>query len=87
MQDETKISYRIGGERLKKERLDKGAGFNMFCYENDIPKTTYNEIVKGKNKASFYNIFKIIRALGLSFEDFVRKLDSALPPEIWELDD
>lgn len=87
MQDETKILYKILGDLLKQERLEKGTGFNMFCYENDIPKSTYNEIIKGKNKANFYNIFKIVRALGLNFEEFGKKLDSALPPEIWDLDD
>ncbi|MCM1340041.1 MAG: helix-turn-helix domain-containing protein [Muribaculaceae bacterium] len=87
MQDEVKILYKTIGELLKDERVRKNLGYTLFCYENDIPKSTYDEILKGKKQTSLYNIFKIIRALGLNFEDFGKKLDAALPPEIWDLDE
>ena len=41
--------------------------------------STYDDIVKGRTNASFYNIAKIIGALGLSFEEFGKLLDEELP--------
>ena len=58
---------------------EKGIKYTDFCYENEIPMSTYDDIVKGRTNASFYNIFRVISALGLSFEEFGKMLDSKLP--------
>lgn len=87
MQQESKLLYEILGKLLKEERKRRGIKYTDFCYENDIPMTTYNQIMKAKNQSTFYNVFKIIRALNLNFEEFGKLLDEQLPDSIWELND
>ena len=46
--------------------------------------STYDDIVNAKTKASYYNVSKIIKGLGLSFEEFGRLLDKELPENFLE---
>jgi hypothetical protein len=46
---------------------------------NDIPSSTYDAIVNANSKTYFYNIAKVVKALGLSFEEFGKMLDEELP--------
>lgn len=87
MQDETKILYQSIGKVLKQDRLNKNISYTNFCYENDIPMTTYDDIIAGRYQSTFYNIFKIVRALGMNLEEFGKLVDKELPPEIWEMED
>lgn len=84
MQDDAKILYESIARVILDQRKDSPVGFLDFCYGNDIPKSSYDDITKAKNKATFYNVYKIIRALGLNFEEFGALLDKALPPDFWE---
>lgn len=87
MQEEAKILYEQIGIILKNKRIEKNINYLRFCDENDIPVSTYDEILKGKKQTSFYNIFKIIRGLGLNFEEFGKLLDEKIPQSIWDLED
>lgn len=84
MQDKNKILQESIGRVIHKIRKQKNLRFTIFCYENDISKTTLYMIEKGKNKAYVTSLFEIIKALGLSFKDFGELLDKELPPEYWE---
>ena len=44
----------------------------------------YRAIINAKNKATFYNIARIIKALGLNFEEFGALLDKELPEDIFD---
>lgn len=79
MQEYDKIIQKAIGQVLYKVRKSKKLKFTIFCYENDIPKTTLYMIEKGKNKAYATSLCKIISALGLSFEEFGILLDKELP--------
>lgn len=79
MQENSKVLYKIIGKMISDIRKEKGIKYTDFCYENEIPMSTYDDIVKGRTNASFYNIFRVISALGLSFEEFGKLLDSKLP--------
>lgn len=79
MQENSKVLYKIIGKMISETRKEKGIKYTDFCYENEIPMSTYDDIVKGRTNASFYNIFRVISALGLSFEEFGKMLDSKLP--------
>ena len=79
MQEYNKIIQKAIGQVLYKVRKSKKLKFTIFCYENDIPKTTLYMIEKGKNKAYATSLCKIISALGLSFEEFGALLDKELP--------
>ncbi len=87
MQDEAKILYKCIAQILKEERVKKGIKYTDICYENDIPMSTYDDVMGAKYQATFYNIFKIIRGLGMDFEQFGKLLDENLPQSIWDLED
>ena len=87
MQDNSKILYKTIGEIIKQVKYEKGIKYTNLCYENDIPTSTYDDIVNGKNQATFYNIAKIIKALGLTFEEFGIMLDEKLSQNFMINDD
>ena len=83
MQDRNKILQEAIGRVIKKVRKQKNFKFTIFCYENDISKTTLYMIEKGKNKPYVTNLCEIIESLGISYEKFGALLDKELPPEYW----
>lgn len=87
MQDKSVILHRVLGELISYLRKEKGVGYLDFCDENSIATSTYDNIVNGATKPSFYNVFKIIKALGLNFEEFGALLDEKLPAKFWDDED
>lgn len=83
MQDKNKILQEAIGRVIKKIRKQKNFKFTIFCYENDISKTTLYMIEKGKNKPYITSLCEIIKALNISFEEFGALLDKELPKEYW----
>lgn len=79
MQDEAQTLYKAIAEVIKSARDQSNINYTDFCYENDIPMSTYDYIVSAKTKASFYNIAKVVKALGYNFEEFGALLDKQLP--------
>ena len=79
MQDNEEILYKTIGQIIRKLRTDKGIKFTIFCYENDIPKSTLYDIEHGIIKAQFSSIYKILNALGVDFLQFAKLLEKALP--------
>ena len=79
MQEKTEKLYKTVGSLISRLRKEKGIKYTDFCYGYDIPTSTYDDIVNGKHKVSFYNVAKIVNALGLNFEEFGRLLDAELP--------
>lgn len=76
MQDNAKILYSIIGKIVSNKRKESDIKYTDFCYENDIPMSTYDIIVNGQKQSSFYNIAKVIKALNLTFEEFGRLLEN-----------
>lgn len=87
MQDKNKILQEAIGRVIKKIRKQKNFKFTIFCYENDISKTTLYMIEKGKNKPYVTSLCEIIRALGISYGEFGALLDEELPSEYWKNED
>lgn len=81
MQLDDEILQKAIGKVLYNERKRKKIKFTIFCYENDISKTTLYMIEKGKCKPYATNLLKIINALGLTFEEFGKLLDKELPKD------
>lgn len=79
MQGYDKIMQKAIGQVIYKERKRRNLKFTIFCYENDISKTTLYMIEQGKNRTYSTNLFRIVQALGLSFEKFGRLLKEELP--------
>ena len=81
MQDTEKILQEAIGRVVKNVRKQKGLKFTIFCYENDISKTTLHMIENGKNKPYVTNLCKIIEALDLTYAEFGKLLDKELPED------
>lgn len=79
MQDYNKTMQKAIGQVINKERKRRNLKFTIFCYENDISKTTLYMIEQGKNQIYATNLCKIIHSLGMNFEEFGRLLDKELP--------
>jgi len=83
MQEDSKILYKAISRVIHKTRTEKNIRYTDFCYENDIPMSTYDAIINASTKSSCYNVSKFIKALGLNFKEFGALLDKELPPEYW----
>lgn len=81
MQDTSKVLYKAIGKVLSNKRKEIGVKYTDFCYENDIPMSTYDVIIKGDAQSSYFNIAKVVKALGLTFEEFGALLDKELPQD------
>ena len=78
MQERDAKLYKAIANVLRSEREKKNYKFTIFCYENDIAKSLLNTIENGKTQTYFSNIARVIKALGLSFEEFGKLLDEEL---------
>ena len=84
MQANDEKFYKAVGDILKKKRLEKGLKFTIFCYENDIAKSSLNVIENGYSQAYFSKIAKVVQALDMSFEDFGKLLDKKIPKDFFK---
>ncbi|MBQ4647003.1 MAG: helix-turn-helix transcriptional regulator [Candidatus Gastranaerophilales bacterium] len=75
MQEQDAKLYKNVAKILRTQRKEKDLKFTIFCYENDIATSSLNTIEKGETKIYFSNIARVVRALGLSFEEFGKLLD------------
>ena len=82
MQDKCRKFYKKVSKILKQERLKRNMKFTIFCYENDIATSVLNTIENGDTKTYFYNIARVVNALGISFEEFGKMLDDELEDEL-----
>ena len=83
MQDREQQLKDAIGRVISKVRKQNKLKFTIFCYENDISKTTLYMIEKGKNKSYVTNLFQIVEALGLTYEEFGKLLDEELPKDYY----
>lgn len=81
MQENSLIFYMAVANAIKTTKEEKGIKYTELCYENDISTSTYDNIINAKNQATAFNIAKIIKGLGLNFEEFGRLLDKNLPKD------
>lgn len=79
--------YKSVGKVLKTVQKEKGFKYLRLCDENDIKTSTFDNIINGKTQAYFSSIAKIIKGLGMNFEEFGARLDKALPDNFWEDED
>ena len=87
MQDKSKLLHKVLGDLVTEIRIDKGIKYLDFCDGNSIATSTYDNIVNGKTKVTFHNVYKIVKAFGLTFEQFGKLLDEHLPEDFWDNDD
>ncbi len=81
MQGNSLILYKAISKIIHSTRVSKGIKYTDFCYENDIPMSSYDVIINASAQSSYYNIARVVKALGLSFEEFGKMLDEELPDD------
>lgn len=84
MQDDVTQLYKCTSKVICDVKDEKSIKYTELCYANDIPMSTYDDIINAKRKTSFYNIAKVVKALGLTFEEFGKRLDKELPNNFME---
>ena len=84
MQD--KILRETLSKIIDKERKSKNIDYLVFCDENSIATSTYDNLINAKTNITFYNLTKIIKGLGLNYESFGKILDKNLPESFWNED-
>ena len=58
------------GKRIKKLRKQKGySNYEIFAFDNNIPRSQYGRYEKGED-LRFSSLLKVIKALGITFEEF-----------------
>lgn len=75
MQERDANLYKNIAKILREQREAKNLKFTIFCYENDIATSLLNTIENGKTQTYYSNIARVIKALGLTHEEFGRLLD------------
>ncbi len=86
MQDKSLKLYKAISKILYQTRKAKGLKYTDICYGNEIPMSTYDDIMNAKGKASFYNIARVVKGLDLSFEEFGKLLDKELGKDFTFID-
>ncbi len=72
------------GKIIRRERMKRAGKFTIFCYENDVAKTSMYMLEHARNKAFITTLFRITRLLGMSFEEFGRELDKLVPKDLYK---
>ncbi len=55
------------GKRMRQLRIKKGyTSFEMFAYDNELPRVLYGNYEKGTGNITYKNLMKVIRSLGVS---------------------
>jgi len=79
MQEEALLLHSKISKIITDIRKQKGISYTDFCLGNDIPTSTYDAIIKAETHVYCYNVAKVVKALGMSFEEFGKLLDKELP--------
>ena len=66
------------GQLVRDERMKRKLKFTIFCYENDIPKTSLYMLEKGHSNSRLGTFLKVVKSMNMSFEEFGKMLDKAL---------
>ncbi len=81
MRGNDKIFYTAIGNVIKKRRKDLKLTFTVFCYENDIAKSTLDNIERANRRVGMFYILQVAQALGLSIVEFAKLLQDELPKD------
>ena len=64
------------GDRMKELRKERGySSYEKFAVLNDIGSAQYNKYERGTEDLRISSLYKVIKAYGISFEDFFKGLE------------
>lgn len=71
------------GKALRKLRTSQtGNSLRMFAYEYDIPCATLSRIENGQREAQLTTLKRISEGFGLTFGDFIKKIENEMETKI-----
>lgn len=63
--------FRKLGKRMKELRIKNGyKSFEIFAYDNNLPRVLYGNYEKGVGNITYKNLLKVIKALKISISEF-----------------
>ncbi len=64
------------GKALKKLREERGyTNYENFAFDNNIARSQYGKYEKGTEDLRLSSLYKVIKALNISFEQFFHEID------------
>lgn len=75
------------GQLLKEKRKEKDKGILLLGYEYDISASSIMQLERGNRDVQITTLWKLANALGLSFTEFAREVESRLPNGFKLIDD
>jgi len=79
------VNYGIIGERIKRERLDKGLTQEVLAENANISASFLGQIERGERKLSLVTLIQIAEVLGASLDHLVKDYTPSENPELVEL--
>ncbi len=82
-----KILLKTIGNIVKEKRQKLNKGILLFSYEYDIPNSSLAQLEKGNRDVQITTLWKLAEALGMSFPNFIKEVESELPKNFKLIDD
>ncbi len=78
---------KIIGELIHEKRIAQKKGILLFSYEYDISNSSIAMLEKGKRDVQITTLWKLANALGMTFSEFIKEVESRLPDDFKLIDD
>jgi transcriptional regulator with XRE-family HTH domain len=63
------------GEKMLEKRIENGySSYEQFAYEHEIGRSQYGKYERGTEDMRLSSLYKILKSLGYTFEDFFKGL-------------
>ena len=85
--DKKELLLKTIGEIIKEKRLEQKKGILLLSYEFDISNSSIIALEKGKRDVQISTLWKISKALNMSFGEFIKQVEDLLPKGFKMIDD
>ena len=75
------------GQIIKEKRKEKAKGILLLGYEYDISGSSIMQLEKGKRDVQITTLWKLANALGMTFSEFIKEVESQLPEDFKLIED
>lgn len=84
--DKKTILLKAIGKVVHEKRKELNKGILLLSYEYDLSSNSLEKIEKGLRDAQISTIWKISNALGMSFDEFIKRVIEELPKNFMLID-
>ncbi|MCG2612669.1 helix-turn-helix transcriptional regulator [Terrimonas sp. NA20] len=69
--DDFEVFLKKVGNKIRKLRIAKGySNYEHFAYDHDIARAQYGKYEQGKDDLRLGSLYKVLKSLDISFEEF-----------------